>query len=65
MRDKFIIIVCPQIAMEKVIIVLMGLVAMATADCGPLDRLKVKTEWAQVYGTSHHRVEFGQKVFKG
>jgi hypothetical protein len=49
--------------MQKIIFVLLGLAAMAAADCGVMDRLKVKTEWAQVYGTARQRVQFGQEVF--
>ena len=46
--------------------ILLGLVAAAMADeCGPVEALKVKQQWAQAYGTAEERVAFGQAVFKG
>nr|UCK81455.1 haemoglobin A5 chain [Arenicola marina] len=48
----------------KVLIVLMACLAYAAAECGPLQRLKVKHQWAEAYG-SHglHREELGREMW--
>lgn len=40
------------------------LVAMVAADCGPLQRIKVKTQWAQAYSQGRQREAFGQAVWR-
>nr|CAJ32741.1 haemoglobin A2c chain precursor [Arenicola marina] len=48
----------------KVLIVLMACLAYVAADCGPLQRLKVKHQWVQVYsGHGYEREAFGREVF--
>ena len=50
----------------KTLIVLAACLAMAACDreCGPLERLKVKSEWNKVYGlTSRERVALGHDLW--
>jgi len=44
-------------------VVLCVCVAQAYADCGPLQRFKVKHQWSEAFGGSHHRIEFGLKLW--
>nr|UCK81451.1 haemoglobin A2 chain [Arenicola marina] len=48
----------------KFLVVLFALVAMVAAECGPMQRLLVKTQWNKVYGTSRVRDEFGHVLWK-
>lgn len=50
----------------QTLLVLFGLMAVAYAGhrCGPLQRLKVKSQWAAVYGVGNQRTEFGIAVWK-
>jgi hemoglobin-like flavoprotein len=51
--------------MKLVLAVVLLCVAYTVADdCDPLQRFKVKHQWAEAFGTGHHRVEFGVKVFR-
>jgi len=45
--------------MKSLILVLLGLVAYASADCNILERLKVKRQWSQAFGTGGARQDFG------
>lgn len=46
-------------------IVLSVCVAFAAADnCDSLQRFKVKHQWSEAFGSGHHRVEFGVKIFR-
>lgn len=49
--------------MLKLCVVLLGLVVYATADCGILERLKVKRQWSQAFGEGEQREEFGLKLW--
>lgn len=50
------------------LVIFFGLLClgMAAADthCGPLQRLKVKQQWAKAYGEGHERVELGIALWK-
>lgn len=46
-------------------VVLLCVAYTAADDCDALQRFKVKHQWAEAFGTGHHRVEFGVKVFRG
>ena len=46
----------------KLLLVLAALVAI-TAACGPLQRLKVKRQWAYSYGNGIDRANFGNFVW--
>ena len=48
----------------KVLLVLATLVAITAANtCGSLQRLKVKRQWANAYGTGNSRADFGNFVW--
>jgi len=48
----------------KVLIVLMACLAYAAAECGPLQRLKVKHQWAEAYsGHGLTREKLGREIF--
>jgi len=49
-----------------VYLVLCGLMAVAMAEtgCGPLERLMVKQQWAEVYGEGNHRLDFTTAVWR-
>nr|ALO75575.1 hemoglobin subunit A2 [Osedax mucofloris] len=49
----------------KVLLVFAALVAITVANtCGPLQRLKVKRQWAESYGHGNERLEFGIFVWQ-
>jgi hypothetical protein len=54
----------PSINM-KTLVFLFALVAMATCDCGVLQRLKVKQQWSGAFGTAHRRGDFGTAIWRG
>ena len=48
----------------KVIVVIACLIAVVAADtCGPLQRLKVKRQWAESYGHGLERAELGHFIW--
>nr|BAN58231.1 A2 globin chain of giant V2 hemoglobin [Lamellibrachia satsuma]BAQ25615.1 A2 globin chain of giant V2 hemoglobin [Lamellibrachia satsuma]BAU46564.1 A2 globin chain of V1 giant hemoglobin [Lamellibrachia satsuma] len=48
----------------KSLIAFMCLLAVAFAsECGPLQRLKVKRQWAEAYGSGNGREEFGHFIW--
>ena len=48
----------------KLLLVLAALVAITAANtCGPLQRLKVKRQWANAYGNGIDRANFGNFVW--
>ena len=48
----------------NVLLVLATLVAITAANtCGPLQRLKVKRQWANAYGNGIDRANFGNFVW--
>lgn len=50
----------------QTLLILLGLVAVVFAGegCGPLQRLKMKSQWAQVYKYGSEREHFGLEVWK-
>ncbi|MRA94096.1 hypothetical protein GH868_29485 [Bacillus thuringiensis] len=49
----------------KTLIILLGFVACAFAtDCGMLQRIKVKQQWATVYSSGIAREDFGEAIWK-
>jgi len=44
-------------------VVLCMFVAEAYGSCDALQRFKVKHQWAEAFGTAHHRLEFGLKLW--
>lgn len=46
-------------------VVLAICAAQAYADCGPLQRFRVKHQWQEAFGSAHHRVDFGAKFWTG
>ena len=53
-----------EITKMKVLLVLATLVAITAANtCGSLQRLKVKRQWANAYGTGNSRADFGNFVW--
>lgn len=44
-------------------VVLSMCVAHALADCDALQRFKVKHQWAEAFGSAHHRLDFGLKLW--
>lgn len=50
--------------MKTLIVFVACLVCAAASDCGPLQRLKVKSQWEKVYGGSAEiREKFGSEVW--
>lgn len=48
----------------KCLIVLVACVAYVAADCGPLQRIKVKHQWSEAYGsTAEQREHFGTDMW--
>jgi len=51
--------------MKQLVIILCALVGASLAThCGPLQRLKVKQQWADAYGSGHERLELGVALWK-
>ena len=49
----------------KSLIILLGFVACAFAtECGMLQRIKVKQQWASVYSSGIAREDFGEAIWK-
>lgn len=44
-------------------VVLCMFVAEAYGSCDALQRFKVKHQWAEAFGSSHHRLDFGLKLW--
>jgi hypothetical protein len=42
----------------------LGLASATTTHCGPMQRLKVKQQWAEAYGVGHERLELGIALWK-
>lgn len=42
---------------------LSSCVVSTLADCGVLQRFKVKHQWNEAYGSGHHRLDFGLKLW--
>jgi hypothetical protein len=40
------------------------LVGMVAAECGPLQIIRVKSQWAEAYGDGMHRDAFAQAVWR-
>ena len=49
--------------MLKVILCLVGLVALAAADCGQMERLVIKEQWSSAYGFGNEREVFGEEIW--
>ena len=50
---------------QLVIILLCAFIGASMAgNCGPLQRLKVKQQWAKAYGVGHERLELGIALWK-
>nr|UCK81453.1 haemoglobin A3 chain [Arenicola marina] len=50
--------------MMKVVILLFALMACAMADCDIMQRLKVKQQWSQSYGTGQNRIDLSLALWK-
>jgi len=49
----------------RTLIILLGFVACTFAvDCGMLQRIKVKQQWASVYSSGIGREDFGEAIWK-
>lgn len=48
----------------RVLIVFACFVAMAAAECGPLERLKVKHQWATIYSKDAEREHFAREFWQ-
>nr|QQO51922.1 extracellular globin Egb_A2 [Platynereis dumerilii] len=49
------------------LVILVGLLCLgltSATKCGPLQRLKVKQQWAKAYGVGHERLELGIALWK-
>jgi hemoglobin-like flavoprotein len=47
-----------------VAVVLLAFAAYVSADCDELERVKVKLQWAEAFGTAHSRLLFGLELWK-
>ena len=41
-----------------------GVLAMAAAECGFLERQVVKTQWAKAYGIANDRIHFAEEIWE-
>ena len=58
--------VCLQVGINKMksLIAFMCVLAVAFAsECGPLQRLKVKRQWAEAYGGDYSRAHLGHAIW--
>jgi hemoglobin-like flavoprotein len=44
-------------------VLLLAFAAYVSADCDTLQRLKVKHQWSEAFGTAHDRLAFGLKLW--
>lgn len=49
--------------MKVLLVLLLGVVG-AMADCGPLQRLKVKQQWSAAFGVGGHRGDFNTALWR-
>ena len=49
----------------NILVILSCVVALAAAECGDLQRLKVKQQWSVAFGTAGNRIDFGTAMWRG
>ena len=50
--------------LKATVLLVVVVAAMAEQECGPLQRIRVKKQWADAYGDGNERDSFGLAVWR-